>query len=190
MLAYYSDQRDSCCSQKVVMATSSDLKTWSGPTNVQALTSNKAARPGMPVVTQLGSSGKWMITFEQYENANINFDVFYKIASSPEAFGSATAVHLASTDGQKVTSSPYCLWVNTGGAQGTTVVSGGNNQLLYISKDMGASNKWTPFSNPSPSAYSRSLGWDPDTAMLTIMGAGHLNEGATNKVTFDAVKLA
>jgi hypothetical protein len=64
IVCYYSDQRDSSYAQKLVYQTSSDLKTWSGVTNVVAVSpytarhSRREIRPDLRV--RWGSRRFWL----------------------------------------------------------------------------------------------------------------------------------
>ena len=64
--------------------------------------------------------------------------VNYKISSDPENFGSVTGIGLQATDGTRPQSSPYVVWLPTGGANGTLAVSGFSDNSLFLNTQNGA----------------------------------------------------
>lgn len=182
IVCYYSDQRDPSYAQKLVYQTSSNLKSWSGVTNVVAV-SPYTARPGMATVAAI-PGGKYILTYEYGGGPGVSgygFPVYYRISSSPLTFASATAYELA-VGSDKPQSSPYVVWTSAGGADGTIVVSSGTHSELFGNTALGDPNKWYTISTPQPSAYSRHLRI-LDSTHLLVMGAGYLPPSSTNTVS-------
>jgi hypothetical protein len=125
-----------------VYQTSSDLKTWSGVTNVVAV-SPYTARPGMATIaTILG--GKYILTYEYGGRPGVSgygFQVYCRISSSPLTFASATAYELA-VGSDKPQGSPYTVWTSAGDTDGTIVVSFGTHSELFGNTALGDPNKW------------------------------------------------
>jgi hypothetical protein len=184
LIAYYSDQRDPSYGQKVVHQTSTDGVNWGSVVN-DVTYPMYSDRPGMPVVAQMGN-GNYIMTYEYCGSANCQ--AYYKIGSDPENFASITGIGLQATDGTTPSSSPYVVWLPTGGANGTLAVSAYSDNSLFLNTQNGASGTWTKFNSNAGTAYSRGLVPMSDGHTLFVISGGPLN-GTANSVTYGTVDL-
>lgn len=46
-------------------------------------------------------------------------------------------------------------WTDSGGPNGTIIVTDNDNQDFFINRDLGNAGKWTRLSSPMPAGYSR-----------------------------------
>lgn len=190
LICYYSDQRDPKYGQKLVHQTTTDLKTWGAVVN-DVTESFYSARPGMPVVAQMGN-GNYIMTFEYGGAPEGDFSVYYKISNDPFSWADKPQQVLKANDGTVPRSSPYVMWTPIGSSSGTTangtvVVSAYTDTGLYVNRANGAANAWTRLSVPNaPAAYSREVtkGFNPKD--IVIVGGGSLGQGSTNRVFFSA----
>ncbi|KRF42904.1 RICIN domain-containing protein [Paenibacillus sp. Soil787] len=186
LIAYYSDQRDPNYGQKIVHQTSTDGVNWGSVVN-DVIQPPYANRPGMPVVARMGN-GNYIMTYEYGGAPEANFAVYYKITSDPENFGAATGTVLRATDGTVPTSSPYVVWLPTGGPNGTLAVSAYSDGSLFLNTQNGASGTWTKFNSNASSGYSRGLLPMSDGHTLFVISGGPLG-GNANSVTYGTVDL-
>lgn len=184
LIVYYSDQRDTNYGQKIVHQTSTDGINWGSIVN-DVIDPVYAERPGMPVVALMGN-GNYIMTYENCGSRNCN--VYYKIASNPENFGSATGIPLQTTDGATPSSSPYVVWLPTGGPNGTLAVSAFSNTELFLNTQNGAAGAWTRFNSNAEPGYSRGLMPMSDGHNLFVISGGPI-DGAGNRVTYGTVDL-
>ena len=186
LIAYYSDQRDTNYGQKIVHQSSTDGVNWG--TVVNDVTSpTYSDRPGMPVVAQMGN-GSYIMTYE-YCIPSSGCPVNYKISSDPENFGSVTGIGLQATDGTKPQSSPYVVWLPTGGANGTLAVTGFSDNSLFLNTQNGAAGTWTKFNSNAASGYSRGLVPMSDGHTLFVISGGPVGVNYNNPVTYGTVDL-
>lgn len=158
MICYYSDQRDAKHAQKLVYETSTDLKTWSGPTNVVAV-EPYSRRPGMATVAYSPYSKKYVLTFEYCGGPlESGCPVYYKVAKSPLEFNSAKPHPITNNTSLEPNGSPYVIWTKVAGKnEGTFIMSGNDQENLYVNTDAANSKGWRPVNVGQWSAYSRSL---------------------------------
>ncbi|GAC98485.1 glycoside hydrolase [Pseudozyma hubeiensis SY62] len=190
LICYYSDQRDPSYGQKLVHQTTTDLKNWGSVVN-DVTESAYSARPGMPVVAQMGN-GNYIMTFEYGGAPEGDFSVYYKVSNDPFSWADKPQQVLKASDGTIPRSSPYVMWTQIGSssgatANGTVVVSAYSDTGLYLNRANGAANAWTRLSVPNaPAAYSRQVtkGFNPKD--IVIAGGGSLGQGSTNHVFFSA----
>lgn len=190
LICYYSDQRDPNYGQKLVHQTTTDLKTWGAVVDDVTETAY-SARPGMPVVAQMGN-GNYIMTFEYGGAPEGDFSVYCKISNDPFSWADKPQQVLEATDGTVPRSSPFVMWTPIGSSSGTTangtvVVSAYSDTGLYLNRANGAANAWTRLSVANaPAAYSRAVtkGFNPKD--IVIVGGGSLGRGSTNHVTFSA----
>jgi hypothetical protein len=161
LICYYSDQRDPNFGQKLAHQTSTDLRTW-GPVVNDATGTTYAERPGMTTVAQL-SGHLWIMTYEfgapvdpaNPDQANYTYHVHYRIATDPESFRFSKDIPLLDQDGYAPNASPVVSWSDSGGRNGTIVVTANDDQDFFINRDLGNPGKWTRLSSPMPAGYSR-----------------------------------
>ncbi|MFC1404627.1 MULTISPECIES: RICIN domain-containing protein [Streptacidiphilus] len=180
---YYSDQREnSVNSQKLVHQTSTDGTSW-GSVVDDVVYSAQSARPGMATVAAIGG-GKWIMTYEYCNAPSGGCPVYYKIASDPESFGSATGQQIVLNDGSKPCCQPYVVWTPSGGANGTIVVSDGGQTALAVNTAGGATGSWKSEGSNAPGGYSRSLMLMPDGNTVMTLTGGYHDSTYLNQVQF------
>jgi len=189
IILYYADQRDPKTGQTTAHQTSKDLVTWTSVVN-DAIYTNSAARPGMPVVAKL-PNGQYFFAYE-YGGAPgaSGYPIHYRMASNPRQFASAPDFAVVGQPGNRVPSScPYAVWTSWGGANGTIILSAYQGEI-WSNKQLGDPNAWRVSTVPQPSAYTRSLLIFKDKpSMMLMMGAGHLPPSTTNRVSSSVVDL-
>lgn len=161
LICYYSDQRDPNFGQKLAHQTSTDLHTW-GPVVNDATGTTYAERPGMTTVARLRGD-LWIMTYEfgapvdpdNPDQANYTYHVHYRIAKDPESFRFSTDTALLDQDGYAPNAAPVVSWSESGGTNGTIVVTDNDDQDFFINRDLGNPGKWTRLSSPMPAGYSR-----------------------------------
>ncbi|MBC9730068.1 RICIN domain-containing protein [Streptomyces sp. TRM68367] len=187
LIVYYSDQRDPDHGQKIDHQVTTDGVNW-GPVVDDVATATYSDRPGMPTVAKL-PNGNYVMTYEYWGAPEGGFAVYYKISADPEAFGSATGQVLKATDGTIPTSSPYIVWLPTGGPNGTLAVSANSSTDLFLNTDNGAAGKWTRIASNTPGGYSRGMVPLADGHSLLVLSGGHLTSTGLNPVTYGAIDL-
>jgi hypothetical protein len=158
LICYYSDQRDPNWGQKLSHQTSTDLGTW-GPVVDDATGMVYAQRPGMTTVAQL-KEDLWIMTYEfgdpdPDDSTQWTYHVHYRIAKDPESFRFSQDTPLLDQDGHAPNASPVVSWSDSGGHNGTIVVTANDDQDFFINRDLGDPGKWTRLSSPMPNGYSR-----------------------------------
>jgi hypothetical protein len=186
LIAYYSDQRDPQYGQKIVHQTSTDGISW-GPVIDDVTSTLYLDRPGMPVVARMGN-GNYIMTYEMCGSQNCN--VTYKIGPDPENFGSAKPVVLMTKDGWTPSSSPYVVWLPTGGPNGTLAVSAYSaDKYLFLNTQYGKEGTWTVTKSNTEGGYSRGLVPMSDGHTLFVISGGPLGTNNSNSVTYGTVDL-
>lgn len=141
-------------------------------------------RPGMTTVSLL-PNGSYFMTYEFYGAVEEAFAVYYRISDSPLTFNEAGYGQVVrATDGSFPVSSPYNVWTPVGGPNGTIVVSCGDAEEAWISRDL--ANTWETVVTPEKTSYTRSLLVERDEKTVLIVGAGVLS-GADNNVTASTI---
>lgn len=184
LIAYYSDQRDPKYGQKIVHQTSTDGINW-GPVIDDVTSSLYIDRPGMPVVARMGN-GNYIMTYEMCGSQNC--EVSYRIGADPENFGSIKGIGLLAKDGTSPSSSPYVVWLPTGGANGTLAVSAFSSSSLFLNTQNGE-GLWTKIKPNAGIGYSRGLVPMSDGHTLFVISGGPLGTNNSNSVTYGTVDL-
>jgi hypothetical protein len=161
LICYYSDQRDPNFGQKLAHQTSTDLRTW-GPVVNDATGTTYPERPGMTTVARLRGD-LWIMTYEfgapvdpaNPDQANYTYHVHYRIATDPESFRFSEDIPLLDQDGYAPNASPVVSWSDSGGPNGTILVTDNDDQDFFINRDLGNPGKWTRLSSPMPAGYAR-----------------------------------
>ncbi|GAA1125003.1 hypothetical protein GCM10009630_23620 [Kribbella jejuensis] len=161
LICYYSDQRDPNFGQKLAHQTSTDLYNW-GPVVDDATGTAYAERPGMTTVARL-KGDLWIMTYEFGEpddpahpdQNNYTYHVHYRIAKDPESFRFSPDTPLLDQNGGAPNGAPVVSWSQSGGVNGTIIVTGNDDQDFFINRELGAPGAWTRFSSPMPAGYSR-----------------------------------
>jgi hypothetical protein len=161
LICYYSDQRDRGFGQKLAHQTSKDLRTW-GPVVNDATGTAYAERPGMTTVARL-KGDLWIMTYEFGEpddpanpdQDNYSYLVHYRIAKDPESFRFSPDIPLVDPNGYAPNGAPVVTWSQSGGVNGTIVVTGNDDEDFLINRDLGDPKGWRRFPSPMPPGYSR-----------------------------------
>lgn len=161
LICYYSDQRDPNFGQKLAHQTSTDLHTW-GPVVDDATGTTYAERPGMTTVARLRGD-LWIMTYEfgapvdpnNPDQANYTYHVHYRIARDPESFRFSSDTPLVDQNGYAPNAAPVVSWSDSGGPNGTIIVTDNDDQDFFINRDLGDPRKWARLSSPMPAGYSR-----------------------------------
>jgi hypothetical protein len=166
LICYYSDERDSAYSQKLVHQTTTDGVSWSSVVDDVAISGGQ--RPGMAVVAKM-SNGSYIMTYEIMGNPS---GAYYKTSSNPESWNAANAGTVFDAKG----SGPYCVNMN-----GTVILSSGGNNNLYTNTNNGAGS-WSQISSVIGACYSRGI-VPLSNGRLFVIGAGW-NGSGLNNVTY------
>jgi hypothetical protein len=161
LICYYSDQRDPNFGQKLAHQTSTDLHAW-GPVVNDATGTAYAERPGMTTVARLRGD-LWIMTYEfgapvdpdNPDQANYTYHVHYRIAKDPESFRFSRDTPLIDQDGYAPNGAPVVSWSDSGGPNGTILVTDNDDQDFFTNRDLGNPRRWTRLSSPMPAGYSR-----------------------------------
>ncbi|KAG5927761.1 hypothetical protein E4U42_001808 [Claviceps africana] len=187
LICYYSDQRDTAYGQKLVHQASSDAVSW-GPVVNDVTGTTYTERPGMTTVAGL-PNGNWIMTFEYGGGAsptNVGFPVYYRIASSPLDFASASN-QILNANGKVPGSSPYVTWSPSGGPSGTIIANAASDSGVFINTKLGDAKSWVYYDTPQTASYSRQLMVMDNPDWIYIMSGGNLNQN--NRVTESVMKL-
>jgi hypothetical protein len=152
LVCYYSDQRDPNYGQKLAHQTSKDLRHW-GAVVDDAVGTDYSQRPGMTTVAQVASS-LWIMTYE-FGVSDTYYPMRYKLARDPESFASSPAMELLDQDGYAPSAAPTVSWSDSGGPQGTIIVSANSDQDFFVNRALGDPGQWTRLSSAMPGGYSR-----------------------------------
>ena len=185
LIVYYADSRDQAHNQKIVHQTTTNLTSW-GPVVNDVANPNYNDRPGMPVVAAL-PNGTWIMTYEYCGAPQGGCAIYYKISNDPESWQDKTPLVLANTEGAVPGSSPFVVWMPSGGPNGTIAVSAMSSGGLFLNTALGEPGRWIEVPTPVSGGYSRSLVPLADGRTLFIISAGYI--GGQNKVTYGAVDL-
>lgn len=161
LICYYSDQRDPEFGQKLAHQTSTDLRTW-GPVVDDATGTTYPERPGMTTVARL-NRGRWIMTYEfgapddpdNPDQGHYTYHVHYRIAKDPESFRFSQDTPLLDQNGVAPNGAPVVSWMDSGGPDGTIIVTDNDNQDFFINRHLGNPGNWTRLSSPMPAGYSR-----------------------------------
>lgn len=174
LYVYFSDQRDSAHSQKLVVSSSTDLSSWTDADDVVAY-SDANARPGMAVISYLTSTNEYMLSYE-YCNppSGGGCPAHYRLAADPTQFSTAKDQALVTTSGYTPGGSPYSVWYpyNDAGSSGAVILSTNSDRDLFLSKDN--AQTWTQINVNQYTGQSRHLLLfnDDGTQRLHLASAG------------------
>lgn len=203
LYCFYSDDSDPEHDQKLVYKRSDDGVTWSDAVDVCAF-DNPADRPGMLIMTPLGSCGAYFMVYEYF--GSYNGDVHYKITKDISDWSHRSAgIKLQTTDGYSVAGAPSCVWTPFGGDGGILIASGktelgetkGNR--LFISFD-GASTWHTienplPYDNTNDALNTNRIGHSPsfivgsDPSVIYYVNCTDVPETGRQRVQFARLKI-
>lgn len=190
LVCYYSDQRDSLHSQKLVHQSTSDLKIWNDPVTDVAY-SRYSARPGMTTVAYIRPVDKYLMTYEYPDDT---YGVHYRIASNPLKFLEAPDYSLRSNVSHtKPSSSPYVIWTekpNATNDEGLLIMNAASNSEVFVNDANGSEDQWSMKATGQEPAYSRSLCtiYDGGEKKLLIAGGGPFS-GGDRKVTIGKIDI-
>ena len=126
LVMFWSDETDSCCSQKISQIRTYNGTTWQDRTNTVA-SGIQADRPGMAVVTKL-PSGVYFMSYELCGPASCT--VFYRTSTDGWNFGTPgdTGTKVQTASGQYFEHAPTNVW--------SPSVLGINGALLLMGQQM------------------------------------------------------
>ncbi|KAM0274259.1 hypothetical protein ACHAQH_008018 [Verticillium albo-atrum] len=188
LICYYSDQRDEKYAQKLVHVVTTDLKTWSEPEHDVA-ESTYGWRPGMTTVAHIESTDKYILTYEICAGAEPGCPAYYRVASSPYEFQTATPHMLNSnTTGENAGSAPFVIWTphpDRDDGSGLILASGAQNDAVYVNEDSADVNGWKRVDIAQKSSHSRCMEIIDvkGKKKLMLTSAGHMYSGADNYVS-------
>ena len=197
LVCYYSDQRDPAHGQKLVHQVTRNSVDWEGVVDDVAY-EEYTARPGMPIVSQLGKGGKYFMTYEYGGGpvdgvmpVNYTFPVFYRLSEDPLAFGSVEGLPLVTSDAERTVpeGSPYNVYDEE---EGMLVVSCGNLGDVFVNKRAGDVGSWESRSTGERTSYTRSLRIVENGCGekgLLLAGGGALPPSEGNRVTVGMVDM-
>lgn len=193
IVCFFSDQRDSAHSQKLVHVTTTDLLTWSAAVP-DVVYPTQGDRPGMTTVAHIEPTNNYIMTYEYCGTPGCA--VYYKIASSPLEFDSVAGIPLVSNDTRPITplGSPYVIWTpnpNRNDGSGLIIVSSGNQEVVFVNEDAADAHGWKTVNVGMWSAYSRSM------RLVTIKGAkkllfansGNMGDPINNSISCGVVEI-
>lgn len=120
---FYADETEPKASpgvQKLVCHYTEDMENWSETVDV-INGDHTTWRPGMPNVTKMGN-GEYFLVYEIYEET-MGAPIYYQKIKSLNEFDTKNyGTILESTDGKRLSASPWCAWTPEGGECGTLIV--------------------------------------------------------------------
>ncbi|KAJ5150919.1 uncharacterized protein N7482_010171 [Penicillium canariense] len=159
LVCFFSDQRDPAHSQKLSHVTTTDLVNWSAAVDDVAY-ANVGDRPGMTTVAHIESTNRYIMTYEYCGSGGCA--VYYRTASSPLEFNSATGIALRSNGTSKrvPVSSPNVIWTkhpNRTDGSGLILAGAANEGAVYVNEDAADPAGWKLVDVGQWAAYSRSM---------------------------------
>ena len=166
LVMFWSDETDTCCSQKIAQIRTFDGTSWQDQTNTVA-SSIYADRPGMAVVTKL-PNGTYFMSYELCGPAACT--VFYRTSQDGWNYGnpSNTGTKISTVSGQYFEHAPTNAWspsvVSGNGAlilvgqvlyNANGAVSSQNGKVLFMNTSPDGAGPWYAISAPVqvPTAY-------------------------------------
>lgn len=157
LICYYSDETQDAHNQKLVYKITRDGgKTWGESVDVVAV-SNRNARPGMPVVTQL-ENGKWMLVYETVNMTN-PIKSAYKIADNPYDWNPQESGYEAGQSGGILPGinnvfggSPFVYTLE----DGRIVAGTGSLSEVFVNEKKDGTGEWIAYQTGAPAGYNRS----------------------------------
>lgn len=139
LYCFYSDERDTKYSQKLVHQSSTDGVTWSSVVDDVAISGQ---RPGMVVVTQM-PNGNYLMVYEIVGWGG----AYFKTSSNIESWNPSDKGTAFDAGG----SSPYAITMGN-----SIILSSAGNSKLYTNSN-NAVGTWTQITSPVGSGYSRCI---------------------------------
>ncbi|KAI7264323.1 hypothetical protein KC345_g8861 [Hortaea werneckii] len=152
LVCYYSTQVDPDHAQKLVIKTTSDLRTWSEEVEVVA-EPEYGARPGMAVVAYSEHSRKYVMTYEYCGAPEGGCRTYFKTAFSPLEFQAVEGLPL--NPGNVPEGGPYVIWTRDYNGNGVFLASATNTEVVWTNTDDVDPNGWMPVDVNQWAAYSR-----------------------------------
>ncbi|GGA26008.1 RICIN domain-containing protein [Dyella nitratireducens] len=167
LVMFWSDETDSCCSQKLAQIRTYDGQTWQDETNTVASTV-QSDRPGMATVSKL-PDGHFFMSYELCGPAACT--VFYRTSTDGWNFGDPTntGTKIATASGQYLEHAPVNVWspsvISSNGAillvgqvmyESSGSVSNSNGQVLFVNTNVDGAGNWYTITSPVqvPTAYN------------------------------------
>ena len=166
LVVVWSDETDSCCSQKLVQARSYNGTSWQDETDTVASTLQRD-RPGMAVISKLPNNHFFM-SYELCGSAACT--VFERVSDDGWNFGQASTLgtKIMSTTGQYFAHAPLSTWATVASSahgqlllvgqvlyEANGAVSAKNGQVIFTNSALDGAGAWSLISAPVPvpSAY-------------------------------------
>jgi hypothetical protein len=166
LVIFWSDETDSCCSQKLAQARSYNGTTWQDETNTVA-SAVQPDRPGMVTVSKL-PDGHFFMSYELCGPAACT--VFYRTSIDGWNFGTPSdlGTKVVSTTGQYFEHAPVNVWTTSSGStngkllivgqvlyESNGAISSHNGQLIFVNSAVDGSGPWSTLTAPVlvPTAY-------------------------------------
>lgn len=149
LICYYSDETDNTYkgSQKLVHKILEENQTeWS---ELTVDVEHGAARPGMPIVTQL-KNGQWMMVYEGVGMSN-PIKTFYKIADNPYDWNPANDGKILPGINGTYGGSPYVYTLK----DGRIVAGTGSLSEVFINTKEDGTGAWISYTTDAPAGYNR-----------------------------------
>ncbi|KAF4963195.1 hypothetical protein FSARC_8773 [Fusarium sarcochroum] len=181
LVCYYSTQEDKKHGQKLAHVTTADLKKWSDEANDVAYPTYKY-RPGMTTVAHIKSTKKYVMTYELCDGPDGGCPSYFKVANSPLEFDKSEGKKIVAKTGENPGSAPYIIWtphpqMNDG--SGLLLMSGAQNDAIYINDDSAAADGWRRFNIKQDSAHSRGM------EVVDVKGARRLMLASGGHMVFE-----
>ena len=142
LICYYSDEgyfHSQNCNQLLLHKVSKDGGyTW-GPAVIDVAMPDGQKRPGMPIIAEM-PNGQYIMVYEV-----VNLDsipVFFRLSDDLENWGDPEFLGnpVRCADGSYITGTPYVIWLNKGGENGTLLVSGRGYGGILANSNLGKGN--------------------------------------------------
>ncbi len=171
LICYYSDERDSAHSQKLVHQTTTDGVKWSSVVDDVAL-NDSSLRPGMATIAKM-INGNYIMTYEVYGLTNT--PCYYKISSNPESWTPTNiGTSLGLTGGSPVIAAM---------PDGRIILNAYGSANLFVNSKNDCTGSWVSYKTPLPAGYNRWL-LPLSNGRLFISRCGDFWSGTRNDITY------
>ncbi|OJJ45210.1 hypothetical protein ASPZODRAFT_69460 [Penicilliopsis zonata CBS 506.65] len=156
LVCFFSDQRDPLHAQKLSRLSSSNLTSWPTDSTDVVAYSTYTDRPGMATIAHIQSKNDYILTYEYCGSADCT--AYYRVASSPLEFDSATGNAVVSNDSSHSSpvGSPYVIWTNATGTD-MVIMNGASQSALFVNDDSVGVDGWRMVEVGQWASYSRQL---------------------------------
>lgn len=194
LVCYYSTQKDENHGQKLAHVTTNNLKDWSDEVNDVADPIYER-RPGMTTVAHIKSTGKYVMTYEVCGHPSGGCPSFFKVADSPLEFDLVEGQMIMANTGENPGSAPYIIWTSNPTKEdgsGIILMSGAQNDALYVNDDSVAADGWRRFDIEQERAHSRGMeviDVNGETKLMLASGGHMVFENTNNWVSIGVIDI-